>query len=107
LRSNNDNESQLTQKSNLEGGKGRFKGSYFNTLVALQILGSLIQIAALCVLGIIRMEMDLAGNALFVAFTIVTLVTINCGSIVLCFRRKKYVCLFTLFELAYMVLYAA
>lgn len=46
------------------------------------------------------------SEAWFVAFAIVTLVAMNAGAFVLCFRRRKYVCLFTLCELASFVLFA-
>lgn len=60
-------------------------------------------------LGFIRVdkELELLSDFWFIAFAIVTVVTINCGGMVLCFRRKKYVCLFALCELLHLILYAA
>ena len=65
------------------------------------------QVAAVVLLGCIRLEKneDL-GDLWFVAFAAVTLVTINFGGMVLCFRRKKYVCLFATCELIYLVLFS-
>ena len=59
-------------------------------------------------LGFIRVDrdMEILEDFWYIAFSIVTLVTINCGCMVLCFRRKKYVCIFALSELLHLILYA-
>ena len=51
--------------------------------------------------------MDIGKDYWFIAFAVVTFIGINIGAMVLCFRRKKYVCLSSVFELAFLVLFAA
>lgn len=84
------------------------KGSYFCTLVVFQVISCLMQLAAFGLLTYIRIESDLElfKNVWYLSFAITTLVGMNAGSFVLCFRRKKYVCLSFLCELASLVLFA-
>lgn len=58
-------------------------------------------------LAYIRMEeeLDLFSDYLFSAFSVVTLVSINCGGLLLCFRRKRYFCAFFLLEIGLLILF--
>jgi len=58
-------------------------------------------------LVILRRESDLKlfSDAWFVSFAITILVAMNAGAFVLCFRRKKFICLFILCELASLILF--
>lgn len=84
------------------------KLSYLCILVILQIMSCVLQVGAFSTLAVIRGK---SGSGIFegtwfVAFAIVTLIAMNAGAFVLCFRRKKYVCLFALCELASFILFA-
>ena len=52
-------------------------------------------------------QQGLLSDIEFVTFFFVTLATINFGAMVLCFRRKKFVLLFFVCEIVYLVLFAA
>ena len=51
-------------------------------------------------------SLPLDRDFVFLAFALVTLVAINCGAMVLCFRRKKYICLASLAEMGHLILFA-
>ena len=53
----------------------------------------------------IKSELELFNDPWFVSFAIVTLIAMNAGAFLLCFRRKKYICVFVLCELVSLVLF--
>ena len=91
-----------------QASKAQVRGSYFCALVVFQVTAALLQCASFGLLTFVRAESNLIlfQDVWFVAYAIVTLVAINAGSFVLCFRRRKYVCLFFCCELASLVLFS-
>ena len=97
------------QKSTENKKNKTCKGSYFVTLIVLQVLGSFLQIGVLALMGYIRMkkEYQLLHDLWYILFALLTLLTINLGAMTLCFRRQKFVYLQVICELALLVLFSS
>ena len=82
--------------------------SFFCLLIVLQAMCVGLQIATFGLISIIRIEteMELFEDIYFVCYGVITLIGMNAGAFVLCFRRKKFVFLFVLCELAAFVLFS-
>ena len=65
-------------------------------------------LGALGLLMYLRIKSDLGvfSDAWIISFTVAVFLSVNAGSFILCFRAKKYVCLFVLGELASIVLFS-
>ena len=85
----------------------KVKGSWFYTLIALQVVAGLLQIASVALITLTRLQSNLpiVDDIPYIAFCLSGLSSLWIGIMILCFRKKLLVCLYVTIEIAFFVLF--